>query len=163
MTCLRCLNLGVTLHDPGVTLHYRRFRKNSYWGRDTHVLSSQDVWRDDTSPRHYLLIEMVVLHHHFYLPSQSRLPTTGSRQDDSVDSPVSRTCSGSWWASECGRSGSGLLNLPSLTLGRLWFPHFDAKKNGKSNVNKLEMENEPYLVPIICQIPICVKTRSKSV
>jgi hypothetical protein len=84
---------------------------------------------------------------HFYLLPQSRLPTTGSRQDDSVDSPVSRTCSGSRRASECGRGGSGLLKFPSLALCRLWFPH--ARKNGKSNVNKIVMENEPYLVPII--------------
>jgi hypothetical protein len=29
--------------------------------------------------------------------------------------------------------------------------------------NKFEMEIEPLLVPIICQISICMKTRSKSV
>ncbi len=34
-------------------------------------MSSQDVWRDDTTPRHYLLIEMVVLDDHFYLLSHS--------------------------------------------------------------------------------------------
>jgi hypothetical protein len=28
-------------------------------------------------------------------------------------------------------------------LGQLWFSHFDARKNGKSNVNKIEMKNEP--------------------
>ncbi len=34
-----------------------------------------------------------------------------------------------------------------------------ARNNVKSNVNKLVMENEP----LVCQIPICLKTRSKSV
>jgi hypothetical protein len=30
-------------------------------------------------------------------------------------------------------------------LGRLGFSHFDARKNGKSNVNKFVMENEPLV------------------
>jgi hypothetical protein len=47
-------------------------------------------------------------------------------------------------------------------LSRLRLSHFDAGKNGKSNVNKIAM-NMNHLVPIICKIPICIKTRSKSV
>ncbi len=65
-----------------------------------------------------------------------------------MDSPVSRTCSRRRWTSECGRSGSGLLGLPSLTLGRLGFSHFDARKNGKSNYNKIALEMN-HLVLII--------------
>jgi hypothetical protein len=70
VTCLRCQGFGVALHYPRVSLHDRPC-KNSYWGRDTHVLPSQDVWQEDTTPRHYLLMEMIVLHHHFHLLSQS--------------------------------------------------------------------------------------------
>ncbi len=51
--------------------------------------------------------------------------------------------------------------LVGVDLGRLG--SFDrlchARKNGKSNVNKILMENEPFLVPI----PICTETRSKPV
>ncbi len=141
-TCLRCQGFGVALHYPRVTLHDRPC-KNSYWGWYTHVLSSQDVWWEDTTPRHYLLMEMVMFDYHFYLLPQSRLPTTGSRQDNSMDSPISWTCSGR--ASECGRSGSGLLCFSSLALSQFVFRHFDARKNGKSNVNKIVMKNEPLV------------------
>jgi hypothetical protein len=126
-----CRNLGVTLHDPGVTLHYLRFRKNCCWWRDTHVLST---WRDDTTACNYLLIEVMVLHYHFHLLPHSCLPPSGSRQDNSVNSPISRTCSGTSEGSGC---GLGLLQLPPLILGQFGFRHFDPRKNGKSNVNKL--------------------------
>jgi hypothetical protein len=62
-----------------------------------------------------------------------------------MDSPVSRTCSRRRRASECGLGGSGLLSFPSLTLGQLRFYHFDARKNGKSNVNKLVMKIKPLV------------------